>query len=92
MKKICMVILDGFGYSDNELGNAIKMAPATNFNELWQEYPHSILSASEETVGLEEGQFGNSEVGHMTIGAGRKIRQSISLIHEFLDSDVMGYG
>jgi len=84
-----MVILDGFGYSDNELGNAIKMAPATNFNELWQEYPHSILSASEEAVGLEEGQFGNSEVGHMTIGAGRKIRQSISLIHEFLDSDVM---
>ncbi len=88
MKKVCMVILDGFGLSDNTHGNAVKMAPPNNFNELWNGYPHSLLDASEEAVGLEVGQFGNSEVGHMTIGAGRKIRQSISLIRDFLDKDV----
>ncbi len=89
MKKICMVILDGYGFSDNTLGNAVKMAPPTNFLELWNKYPHSLLQASGEAVGLEENQFGNSEVGHTTIGAGRKIRQSISLIRDFLNSDVM---
>ena len=88
MKKILTVILDGFGWSDNTLGNAVKMAPPDNFLELWKKYPHSLLEASEEAVGLEPGQFGNSEVGHMTIGAGRKILQSIALIREFLNGDV----
>ena len=78
MKKILTVILDGFGWSDNTLGNAVKMAPPNNFLELWKKYPHTLLEASEEAVGLEPGQFGNSEVGHMTIGAGRKILQSIA--------------
>ena len=58
------------------------------FLELWKKYPHTLLEASEEAVGLEHGQFGNSEVGHMTIGAGRKILQSIALIREFLNGDV----
>lgn len=88
MKKVCMVILDGYGYSDNPYGNAVKMAPPTHFEELWNKYPHTLLSASEEAVGLEPGQFGNSEVGHMTIGAGRMIKQSITLIREFLKGDV----
>lgn len=87
MKKICMVILDGFGWSDNTLGNAVKMAPPNNFLHLWNQYPHSLLEASEEAVGLLKGQFGNSEVGHMTIGAGRKIRQSNTLISDFLDGE-----
>ena len=87
MKKICMVILDGFGYSDNKLGNAVMMAPPTNFLNLWKKYPHSLLEASEEAVGLPKGQFGNSEVGHMTIGAGYKILQSNELINSFLDGD-----
>lgn len=85
LKKICMVILDGYGWNDNTLGNAVKMAPPNNFLELWNTYPHSLIEASEEKVGLEPGQFGNSEVGHMTIGAGRKILQSISLIRDYLD-------
>lgn len=89
MKKICMVILDGYGFSDNTLGNAVKMAPPTNFMELWNKYPHALLEASGEAVGLDSTQFGNSEVGHTTIGAGRKIRQSIALIRDFLNSDVM---
>jgi len=89
MKKICMIILDGYGFSDNTLGNAVKLAPPTNFLELWNKYPHVLLEASGEAVGLESGQFGNSEVGHTTIGAGRKIRQSIALMNDFLASDVM---
>ena len=88
MKKILTVILDGFGWSENTLGNAVQMAPPNNFLELWRKYPHTLLEASEEAVGLEPGQFGNSEVGHMTIGAGRKILQSIALIREFLNGDV----
>ena len=84
MKKILMVVLDGYGWSNNTLGNAVKMAPPNNFLELWNNYPHTTLEASEEAVGLEPGQFGNSEVGHMTIGAGRKILQSITLIRNFL--------
>ena len=62
LKKICMVILDGYGFSENTLGNAVKMAPPTNFLELWNKYPHSLLEASGEAVGLEATQFGNSEV------------------------------
>lgn len=87
MKKILMVVLDGYGWSNNTLGNAVKMAPPNNFLELWNKYPHTTLEASEGAVGLEPGQFGNSEVGHMTIGAGRKILQSITLIRNFLKEE-----
>ncbi len=91
MKKICMVILDGFGYSDNKLGNAVMMSNPRHFLDLWNKYPHSLLSASEESVGLEPGQFGNSEVGHSTIGAGRRIKQSIALLSEFLNGNPMNH-
>jgi len=86
MKKILMVVLDGYGWSDNPYGNAVKMAPPTHFLELWNKYPHAVLEASGEAVGLEADQFGNSEVGHTTIGAGRKILQSITLINQFLQN------
>ena len=84
MKKVLMVVLDGFGISDNNSGNAIKDADMVHFKEIWDHYPHMLLEASGTSVGLEEGQFGNSEVGHMTIGAGRMVKQSISIIREFL--------
>ena len=89
MKKILTIILDGFGYSEKEYGNAIKAAQMKTFNKLWNEYPHSLLEASEEAVGLLEGQFGNSETGHQTIGAGRKILQNETLVNEFLASNVL---
>ena len=89
MKKVLTIVLDGFGWSDNPLGNAVKMAPPVHFQEIWNQYPHALLEASEEAVGLEKGQFGNSEVGHMTIGAGRKIKQSIALIKDFLQGNPM---
>lgn len=83
MKKILTIILDGFGYREEEKGNAIKAANMTNFNELWNKYPHALLGASEEYVGLASGQPGNSEVGHMTIGAGRLLKQNEILVNDF---------
>lgn len=89
MKKILTIIIDGFGISEEEHGNAIKAAEMSCFNKIWEEYPHSLLKASEEAVGLHEGQFGNSETGHQTIGAGRLIKQNETLVNEFLNSDVL---
>jgi len=86
MKKILMVILDGFGMRDEENGNAIKLANMECFNSLWESYPHSLLEASEEYVGLPHGQFGNSEVCHQVIGLGRKIKQRITIINEEIDT------
>lgn len=88
MKKVLTIILDGFGYREEKHGNAILDADAKNFNNLWKKYPHSLLWASEEPIGLMPGQFGNSEVGHMTIGAGRKLKQSIDRINEFLETNI----
>ena len=84
MRKILTVVLDGFGYREEEYGNAIKMADTKNFDRLWETFPHTTLFASEEYVGLNEGEFGNSEIGHMTIGAGRRIMQHGPRITEFL--------
>ena len=67
MKPIVLCILDGVGITKKEKGNAFKQANKPNFNKLWNEYPHSLLEASGEQVGLPEGQMGNSEVGHSTI-------------------------
>ena len=84
MRKILTVVLDGFGYREEEYGNAIKMADTKNFDRLWETFPHTTIFASEEYVGLNEGEFGNSEIGHMTIGAGRRIMQHGPRITEFL--------
>lgn len=89
MKKILTIILDGFGYRENEEGNAIKAANMLNYNYLWNNYPHTLLAASEEAVGLMKGQAGNSEVGHMTIGAGRLLKQSEILVNDFLENPDM---
>lgn len=86
MKKILTIILDGFGQRDEEEGNAIKAARMKNFESLWNEYPHASLYASEEPIGLREGQFGNSEIGHTIIGAGRVVKQSESLVDELFEN------
>ena len=88
MKKILTIILDGFGLREEKQGNAIQLANPENFNNLWKKYPHSTLYASEQYVGLEKDQFGNSEVGHLTIGAGRKIKQPIDQMKEFIENDM----
>lgn len=87
MKKIITVILDGVGMRDDTHGNAVKMASMSNFIKLWNTYPHSLLKASETSVGLLKGQFGNSEVGHQIIGAGRLIKQKVTIIEELFQDN-----
>ncbi len=84
MKKILTIIFDGFGIREEENGNAIKRAEMKNFEDLWKNYPHSLLEASGKYVGLSDDQFGNSEVGHLTIGAGRLVKQNETIVTDFL--------
>lgn len=79
-KPVMLMILDGFGLTDREDGNAIKAANKPNFDKLYSSYPHTELGASGLSVGLPEGQMGNSEVGHLNIGAGRIIYQALTRI------------
>ncbi|OQY10777.1 MAG: phosphoglycerate mutase (2,3-diphosphoglycerate-independent) [Fusobacteriia bacterium 4572_132] len=77
-KPVMLMILDGWGLNDHKNEkNAIREAGPVNFNKYWDEYPHTSLLASGEAVGLPEGQMGNSEVGHLNIGAGRVIYQPL---------------
>ncbi len=75
--KVLLIILDGWGFSTKKEGNAILLANPENFFNLWKNYPHGLLLAHGEAVGLPKGQMGNSEVGHMNIGAGRIVYQDI---------------
>ena len=74
---VTLCILDGFGLNDKKEGNSIKLAGTPNLDELMKNYPTTTLLASGNAVGLPEGQMGNSEVGHLTIGAGRVIEQDL---------------
>ena len=74
---VTLCILDGFGINDNDLGNSVKAAGTPYLDKLKNEYPNTSILASGEAVGLPEGQMGNSEVGHLTIGAGRIIEQDL---------------
>ena len=74
---ITLCILDGFGVKKEELGNAVAAAGTPFLNKLLEEYPNTTIEASGEAVGLPEGQMGNSEVGHLTIGAGRVVEQDL---------------
>ena len=75
-----LVILDGFGYRAESRDNAIANAQTPTWDRLWSEAPHTLISGSGLDVGLPEGQMGNSEVGHMSLGAGRVVYQSITRI------------
>lgn len=79
-KPIVLIILDGFGHRAEVSANAIKAAKTPVWDRLWRDCPHALLSASGEDVGLPAGQMGNSEVGHLTMGAGRVVYQDLSLI------------
>ncbi|PWN06187.1 2,3-bisphosphoglycerate-independent phosphoglycerate mutase [Rhodohalobacter mucosus] len=81
-KKALLVILDGFGIADNPDVSAVDKADKPFYDSLINNYPNSKLSASGESVGLPEGQFGNSEVGHLNIGAGRIVWQELSRINK----------
>jgi bisphosphoglycerate-independent phosphoglycerate mutase len=77
---LLLVILDGWGLSPEPRGNAIRLVRTPNFTKLQQSYPYTVLQASGERVGLPEGQMGNSEVGHLNMGAGRVVYQDITRI------------
>ena len=79
-KKVILIIRDGWGYRHNHEENAIFEAPTPNTDELMAHYPHVLLNASGEAVGLPKGFQGNSEVGHTTIGSGRIMCQSLARI------------
>ena len=78
---VALIILDGFGCRTEKKGNAVSAANKPNFDRFWNTFPHSTLTASGEAVGLPEGQMGNSEVGHMNIGAGRVVYQSLTKVN-----------
>lgn len=79
-KPVMLMILDGFGLSDNVEGNAVRASKKPNYDNLLKNYPYTAISASGLDVGLPEGQMGNSEVGHLNIGAGRIIYQELTRI------------
>ena len=85
-RQVALIILDGWGYREEKKDNAIASANKPFFDNLWQQYPHTLLGASGLAVGLPEGQMGNSEVGHMTIGAGRPLDQDLVRIEKAISS------
>ncbi len=94
-KLAALIILDGYAIRDEEKGNAVKQANTPNFDRYWNQFPTSQLTASGEAVGLPAGQMGNSEVGHLNIGAGRIVYQSLTRVNlsikdgDFFDNQVL---
>jgi len=80
IRPVMLVILDGFGWREDSADNAVRQARKPNFDRLWQNCPHAFLHTSGNDVGLPDGQMGNSEVGHLNIGAGRVVMQELPRI------------
>jgi 2,3-bisphosphoglycerate-independent phosphoglycerate mutase len=81
-KCACLIVLDGWGLAEPGPGNAVSLARTPVFDELWETYPHTTLTAWGRAVGLPEGQMGNSEVGHLNLGAGAVVRQDLVRIDD----------
>ncbi len=81
-KTLALIILDGWGYSEETSANAIYSANTPTWDRLWRDCPHTLISGSGMDVGLPDGQMGNSEVGHMTLGAGRVVYQNLTRINK----------
>jgi 2,3-bisphosphoglycerate-independent phosphoglycerate mutase len=93
--RVCLVVLDGWGLAKPGPGNAISLADTPVFDELWEKHPHTTLTTHGPAVGLPEGQMGNSEVGHLNLGAGAVVKQDLLRIDEaiedgsFLDNEAL---
>ena len=83
---VALVVLDGWGCAPPGPGNAVSLAETPVFDALWERYPHTTLKASGGAVGLPEGQMGNSEVGHLTIGSGRILLQDLERVNRAIES------
>jgi len=84
--RVVLVVLDGWGYRPEREGNAIELASTPTWQRLWRSYPRTLLDASGLAVGLPEGQMGNSEVGHLNLGAGRVVPQDLVRISQSIQS------
>ncbi|KZN14180.1 2,3-bisphosphoglycerate-independent phosphoglycerate mutase [Marinomonas sp. TW1] len=84
-KTTALFILDGWGYSETSKSNAIEAANTPNWDKLWANYPHTLIKTSGLAVGLPDGQMGNSEVGHMNLGAGRVVYQNFTRIGKAIE-------
>jgi 2,3-bisphosphoglycerate-independent phosphoglycerate mutase len=82
---VTLVILDGFGCAPPGPGNAVDLADTPVFDRLWREFPHTTIAASGEAAGLPPGQMGNSEVGHLTIGSGRRLYQDLMRVNRAIE-------
>ena len=82
MSRVCLVVLDGWGLAEPGPGNAVSLADTPVFDELWETCPHTTLLACGRAVGLPDGQMGNSEVGHLNLGAGAVVRQDLVRIND----------
>jgi 2,3-bisphosphoglycerate-independent phosphoglycerate mutase len=87
---VCLVVLDGWGVAPDGPGNAVALARTPVFDGLWERYPHTTLTASGGAVGLPAGQMGNSEVGHLNLGAGAVVKQDLTLIDEAAKLEAFG--
>ena len=88
-KPVILCILDGVGLRNEKKGNAFLNANTPNFDYLWNNYPHCKLQASGTFVGIPDGQMGNSEVGHMNIGAGRIVYQMLLKINKSIEDLIL---
>lgn len=86
---VVLIILDGWGYREDKDGNAIAAAKTPVINSLWAAYPHTLIRTSGKDVGLPEGQMGNSEVGHLNIGAGRVVPQELVRISDAVEDGTL---
>jgi 2,3-bisphosphoglycerate-independent phosphoglycerate mutase len=85
VRRVALVVLDGWGLADPGPGNAVELADTPVFDELWASHPHTTLTAWGPAVGLPEGQMGNSEVGHLNLGAGAIVKQDLLHIGEAIE-------
>src|SRR5229473_647530 len=84
-KPLVLVILDGWGYAPPSKANAISLARKPNYDRLLREFPNTLIHTSGRYVGLPEGQMGNSEVGHLNIGAGRIVQMDITKVDAMIE-------
>src|SRR5271169_4966121 len=85
-KPLVLIILDGWGYAPPSNANAISLARKPTYDQLLREYPNTLIHTSGRFVGLPDGQMGNSEVGHLNIGAGRVVHMDITRIDLMIEN------
>ena len=86
-QQLLLVIMDGFGHNPNEHMNAVKAAKTPNIDFIFNHYPFTTIEPGGEAVGLPKGVAGNSEVGHLNLGAGRPVRQDLVRLNEAIEKN-----